>query len=87
MIQMRNRYGIICLSIFTLFQAASCLLIRYGARYKKDNYKLAATIASDSLRNGETVLWNVNLEGALYYHLPVIMPSPDQRFYINKKFH
>ena len=82
MMQHRNKFGIILLILFTLFQAESCLLVRYGDRHKKDNYKLAATIANQALSRGETVWWNANSESAPYYKLPTVNSGPNHRFYI-----
>jgi hypothetical protein len=85
MMQHRNKFGIILLILFAIFQAKSCLLVRYGARHKKDNYRLAATIANDALDRGETVWWNANPDSALYYKLPAEYSDADHHFYMLEK--
>jgi hypothetical protein len=63
---------------FVVLSIASCLEVRFAARHKKDDYRDAAAIANEALRNGQVVWWNAGPHGAAYYHLP-LSSDPDLR--------
>ena len=50
--------------------AISALSMRFAERHSKDDYRLAATIASDALARGLRVWWGADYLGAHYYRLP-----------------
>jgi hypothetical protein len=63
---------------FVALSIASCLEVRFAVRHKKDDYRDAAAVANEALRNGKIVWWNAGLHGAAYYHLP-LSSDPDTR--------
>jgi len=63
---------------FVALSVVSCLEVRFAVRHKKDDYRDAAAVANEALRNGQIVWWNAGLHGAAYYHLP-LSSDPDVR--------
>jgi hypothetical protein len=48
---------------------SSSVVLRLSNLHAKDDYKSAATIAKESLDNGEIILWAANVQAAEYYGL------------------
>jgi hypothetical protein len=55
--------------LFIALNIVSCFSLRFSARHRKDNYRVAAEIAFNELAIGKTVWWNAALSGANFYHL------------------
>jgi hypothetical protein len=56
---------------FLILSLASCLMIRFAVRHKKDDYRSAVMVASEALKAGKVVWWSAGREGARYYGLPL----------------
>ena len=65
---------------FLALALTSSLSIRFSYRQAKDDYRRAASVASTALRAHQTVWWNADKDGALYYSLPISesLPVPNK---------
>ncbi len=62
--------GRLAVAGFVVLSLSSCLMVRFGERHAKDDYRGAARWARAALERGETVWWNADREGAAIYNLP-----------------
>ncbi|PQJ28079.1 hypothetical protein [Rubritalea profundi] len=80
LVEKRNKWSITLVTLFVIFQASSCVLVRFEARHKRDNYRLAASLANQALTQNKTVWWNANPIGATYYQLPQPQSDSSEKF-------
>lgn len=58
--------------VFFAFYLTSSLSLRFAVRHEKDNYRAAALVAKAALARGQSVWWNADYNGALYYQVPMV---------------
>jgi hypothetical protein len=66
----------VCLLVFVLLSAASCLSQRFASRHAKDDYRAAASIGNKGLAKGCSVWWNAEPFGSEHYHLNASTDAP-----------
>jgi hypothetical protein len=58
----------VVIGFFALYLFSS-LSLRFAARHEKDNYRAAAALATAALAHGQSVWWNADYNGAIYYRV------------------
>jgi hypothetical protein len=67
----RNLLGRLAASLILIALACSSLEVRFAPRHAREDYRAAAAAARESLAQGKIVWWSSDIEGAIYYHLPL----------------
>ncbi|HTV63743.1 MAG TPA: hypothetical protein VMH30_14370, partial [Verrucomicrobiae bacterium] len=71
----RGAPGKLIVSGWITLALLSCLEYRFAERHAKDDYRSAAAVAKMALKEGQTVWWDADPNGASYYGVPLSSPS------------
>jgi hypothetical protein len=75
-----RRSHLTIVAVFIVLSVCSSLNLRFHSRHFKDDYRSAASMASEAIKDGQQVWWNANQEGAEYYGVPLHMEPSSETF-------
>ncbi len=68
----RGGVGKLLAAGFIVLYLASALSLRFAVRHAKDDYRAAADLAKAGAAHGQSVWWNADQSGAIYYQVPLV---------------
>lgn len=80
-------WGRVAVAGLLLGWGVSCVELRWAERHRKDDYRQAAAMAREALREGKQVWWAADCNAALYYQLPLATNGSEggARFWMNEE--
>lgn len=73
-------------SLFLLLLLVSCLQLRFGTRFAKDDYRDAAKVARHAVESGRCVWWAADVTSGRFYGVDIVEPTrPGHAFVANNR--